>query len=414
MEQLTNAKVNEKKCATLEEAQQMAGAEVANTGAFSVPVVMFRQGRRINLSTSLPMGWVRTRLETRAAERRSPITVTQRAWNRPEIAEHSRAIASYLRDNFSKAYVIPPITLNIQNEVNLYTVDYPSEIRPGYLVIPATATLAITDGQHRRKGIITAIEEMNDEEAARFGKDAVAVMITCESDVRQIHQDFADCSKTKALPPSMLAVYDLRNPANRLVVDLAEKCDLFRGRIDSSSKTLSKKSTYLFLANQIRQLVKELLTGSYATPDIQFEQRAHELLRDDDQYQSQLVKFSEYVNHLTGMIPVWSEISKLPASGLEVSQIPDKRNKGWICLTATGLNIIGRIGHSLFKMGEGNWKHYADKLGQIDWSRSASIWQDNIVQGNRILTQQSPLKRAVEKVQLEIGWEVPQTSKATQ
>jgi hypothetical protein len=35
-------------------------------------------------------------------------------------------------------------------------------------------------------------------------------------------------------------------------------------------KTLSKKSTYLSLANQVRQLIKELLSGSYATPDPAF------------------------------------------------------------------------------------------------------------------------------------------------
>ncbi len=81
----------------------------------------------------------------------------------------------------------------------------------------------------------------------------------------------------------MLAVYDRRNPANRLVSDFERLCPLFKGRIDPTSKTLSKKSTFLFLANQLRQLVKELIAGTYALADVDFEKRAVELLGQDDQ-----------------------------------------------------------------------------------------------------------------------------------
>ncbi len=399
--------VTEKKCESLEEAQRQAGAEVANTGGFPVPVVMFRQGSRTHLTGALPMSWVRSRLEPRSASRTGSIRDTRSAWNRPEIADHSRAIANYLKENYSSNYIMPPLTLNIQQKVHLYTVDYPSDFRPGYLVIPATAKLAITDGQHRRSGIITVLDEMNEAEQAEFSRDAIAVMITCETEINQVHQDFADCSKTKALPPSLLAVYDRRNPANRLVIDLEEKCPLFTGRIDSTSKTLSKRSTFLFLANQVRQLVKELLAGSYALPDADFERRATELLSKEQQYHDVLDKYSGYINHLTQVIPVWAEVAALPPASLEASQIPGKRAEGWVCLMATGLNLIGRVGHAMFTKGEKNWKHYADKLGQINWKRDAEIWQGNIVQGTRIMTQQGPLKMAFPKVCEAIGWTKP-------
>lgn len=401
---ITGELVVEKKNETLEEAQKQAGAEAANTGAFSFPVVIFRQGTRTNVSGALPMSWVRSRLEARQASRRGSMRDTRSAWNRPENESHSKAIAKYLVENHKRSYIIPPLTLNIQQKVNLYSVDYPSEFRPGYLVIPATAKLAITDGQHRKSGIAIALDEMPEEEAAEFGSDAIAVMITCETDLDKVHQDFADCSKTKALPASLLAVYDQRNPANRLVIHLERECPLFKGRIDSTSKTLSKKSTFLFLANQLRQLVKELLAGSYALADVDFERRAVELLTKEHQYEDALQKYSEYINHLTQVIPVWNEISKLPPETLEVSQIPVKRAEGWICLTATGLNLIGRIGHTMFSRGEQNWKHYADKLAQIDWRRDAEMWQGSIIQGNKLLTQQGPLKVASEKICQAIGW----------
>lgn len=424
-EKITTQLVNVKSCPTLEEAQRLAGSEAANTGAFSIPVVVFRQGKRTVVSGALPMSWVKSRLESRSAKpakKGGSMADTQSALNRPEDPQHSENIAKYLIDNHAKSYIIPPLSLNIQHKVNLYTPDFPSEFLPGYMVIPGTAKLSITDGQHRRTGIVAALESLeqtNEHDATEFGSDAVAVMVTCETDVDQIHQDFADCSKTKPLPPSLLAVYDRRNPANRLVIDLERECPLFRGRIDSTSKTLSKKSTNLFLANQLRQLVKELLAGSYggyALGDAEFEKRALEILpaTEESLYADTMAKYSGYINYLTEVLPVWSRIAKLPTGTLQVSQIPGIREDGWICLTATGLNIIGRIGHKLISTGlmdvpkdhagtAPTWQDYTKQLANIDWKRGAAIWQGNIVQGNRLVTQQSPLKQAFKKVAAAIG-----------
>ena len=361
------------------------------------------------LTGALPISWMKSRLETRSAGRQGSIHDTRSAMNRPEIVEHTRAIAKYIRENYNKKYIMPPLTLNIQQRVHLYTVDYPGEFLPGYLVIPATAKLAITDGQHRRSALIVALDEMDNDQQAEFGQDAVAVMISCETELTQIHQDFADCSKTKPLPPSLLAVYDLRNPANRLVSGLESTCVLFKDRIDSTSKTLSKKSTYLFLANQVRQLVKELLTGSYATPDAQFERRANELLSSEGQYTAVLSCYSEYINYMTERIPVWKEIAQVKPGSLEASQIPTKREQGWVCLTATGLNLIGRTGHQLFTHRAPDWKEYADRLAALDWRKTSLFWDGNIIQGQRVMTQQGPLHRAFDKVKEEIGLAAPET-----
>ena len=202
-------------------------------------------------------------------------------------------------------------------------------------------------------------------------------------------------------------------------------CPLFKGRIDPTSKTLSKKSTFLFLANQLRQLVKELLAGTYAIADVEFEKRAQLLLGQEDQYNEAVQKFVEYINYITGFaqdpatgewksdpsiqaIPVWNEIAMLPLGTLQISQVPVKREEGWICLTATGLNMIGRFGHQLFTNAtlQQNWKHYAAKSADpqiIDWKRSAPMGQTNIVQGNKLLTQQGPVKRAYDQVAYAIG-----------
>ncbi len=156
------------------------------------------------------------------------------------------------------------------------------------------------------------------------------MMITIEDDLGQIHQDFADCSKTKALPKSQLAAYDRRNPANGLVLDLIDRCDIFKGKIDSTSKTLSVKSANLFLTNQVRQMVKELLVGDYALADIVFKFKAKELLgsSEDPRYTRELDQFIEFVTRVTAAIPVWKEIADLP-EGTPATALPISETRAW-------------------------------------------------------------------------------------
>ena len=230
-------------------------------------------------------------------------------------------------------------------------------------------------------------------------------MITIESDLAQIHQDFADASKTKALPKSQLAAYDRRNPANGIVLDLIDDCCIFQGRVDSTSKTLSKLSNKLFLTNQVRQMVKELLVGSYALADEQFEDRAITILVDakSPQYEEQRKRFGEFIDCYTEAVPVLRNIAAMDNSGFAGERVRDLRMEGWVCLMATGLVIVGRIGYLLFKHDVADWKTYVDRLGEIDWRKSGELWQGNIIRDGKVMTQQVPVRLAVQAVRNAIG-----------
>jgi len=97
-----------------------------------------------------------------------------------------------------------------------------------------------------------------------------------------------------------------------------------------------------------------------------------------------------------------------------------------VCLTASGLNIIGRIGHELIVNHQSDWKEYAKRLGKLDWLKSNPLWAD-IVQpkkdreGNvvteeftvdghterrpvmQLVTNRAPLNRAILKASAAIG-----------
>jgi DGQHR domain-containing protein len=394
-------------CKDLGEAQMLAGQEVTSTIGYPIPVVIFTQGERINLTGALPFSFIETRLEVRSAKKKASIAETTESMNRPVNQEHADAIGEYIIENRDKKYILPPMTLNVQQSTNLYVVNYPSELKTGFLVVPATAFLSITDGQHRRLGIQEALEKLPESEKIKLRTDSVAVMITCETDINQIHQDFADCSKTKPLAPSQLAVYDRRNPANRLVLDLEKNCLLFRGKVDATSKTLGMKSTSIFLTNQIRQLVKTLLVHNWQMADLDFTRKVQKMLYndiDETVYDGELKKMIGYINFLTENIPVWKEISELKP-GVTMNIIPTRRAEGWVCLSVVGLLILGTIGHELFRNQETDWKSYAKKLAEIDWRKTGDLWKENIISAGKILNQQKHIREATRLAREAIGWD---------
>jgi DNA sulfur modification protein DndB len=403
---VTSKNVTIKTFATIDEAHKAASQEAAATGGTMLPAIMFRQGQRWMLTTAFLMPLIRARLQTNHAAKKGSVEEVRAATNRPVMPDHVASVKNYLKANVGKKYILPPLTLNARQPISVYAADYGSTVVAVTIVIPASVRLEITDGGHRKNALDETVNELDEAQLEQFYGDAVSVMITIEDDLPQIHQDFADASKTKPLPKSQLAAYDRRNPANGIVLDLIDQCPIFKGRIDSTSSTLSKNSNKLFLTNQVRQMVKELLVGAYAMPDEQFEAKAKELLGSSEspEYKAELEKFVQYINKVSDSIPVLREIASVPATGVASNRISDLRAQGWVCLQATGLVVIGRIGYDLFKHQISNWTAYAERLGQIDWRKSGPLWQGNIIQqGGKLMTQQTPVKGAVTAVRNQIG-----------
>jgi DNA sulfur modification protein DndB len=397
--------VNRKQRPDLTQAAIAAREEAANTAGFTLIGVLFRQGSRQCISTAFPVRQVLASLQVNQAKKGNSVSEVLAATNRPVMSEHVTSIADYLVENVGGKYILPPMTLNLQQRISVYEPDYESDLKPVYIVVPMTAKISVTDGGHRTMAIIQTLERLAEEKRDHFEGDAVSVMITLESDTAQVHQDFADCSKTKALPPSQLAAYDRRNPANGLVLDLINDCALFKDRIDSTSKTLSKKSNHLFLTNQVRQLVKELLVGDYGLADVVFEAKAKDILgaSDSEAYVAERVRFTEFVNRVTSAIPVLKEIASTPTTGVASNKISDYREQGYVCLSATGLVMIGRIGHELFKTENPEWRSVLDRFGEINWRRSGPLWQGNVVRDGKIITLRAAVKLGVEELRKALG-----------
>ena len=154
-------------------------------------------------------------------------------------------------------------------------------------------------------------------------------------------------------------------------------------------------------------MVKTILTGDPSLQDDDFVRKAIELLheRGSDEYNAEKQRISEFINIITNTILVFAEIAPLP-EGRERDLIPERRAEGYICLTATGLLIMAKIAYELFSKMRlyPNWRDYVKKLGSdINWRKTAPIWQDNIISGGKSFSNKGPLNRAVDAVKAAIG-----------
>lgn len=405
MSEIINYKISN----DLDLAASEANKEVNQSGgARSFPVSIFRQGTRDIISTVFPVIYIVNDLKSNPTEKGSGVYDARTSMNRPLDLNHAKTTKDYIKRNYKDKYILPSMTLNIQEAVNVYTTDYKSAVKQGFMVIPYGIKLSITDGQHRRKALEDLYKELPPEEFDIIKNDGISVMITVENDLSQIHQDFADCSKTKELPKSLIAVYDKRNPANGIVIDLLNNCSLFKDKVDASSNTLSKKSTKLFLVSQVRSAIKELLFASSATGDAELEKRTIEIYTssDTENYKRDVAKYIDFINKVTESIPILTDVSLM--KGAQTTRIPELRAK-YLILNSAGLNILCRIGHDLIvsNMINEEMDKYIEGLSKIDWLKTADIWRDNIVQqgagGLKISTANSTIKEAVKKVKVEIG-----------
>jgi DNA sulfur modification protein DndB len=388
-------------------AQQAAVEDAASTGGRVFPCVVFYQGKRLMISTSVPYSFLQKHVQTESAKKgENPRGRT----NRPLITEHVRIIQNYMREN-ADHYIMPPVTLNVRTQPRVHAHGSNASIRAGYLVVDDSTLFYVTDGQHRIAAISGHDESKRhvfgiiDEDEA-FRNHGMAVQIVYEPEITLIHQDFADAAQTKPIPASLLAAYNMREPVNRVLAEIVDATFL-RGRVDETSKSLPKLSQNLFLLNQVRGLVKELLIGDYAMADPQLDRHAKERIGSKDAQHRFVQSARRALDLLASEMTPWNDVASMPSGSDAPNRIPDYRAK-YVNMTATGLVVIGRVVHEVNKQFDDPTKrdsYYRRLATEIDWRRGAEIWQNAIVQDNKVMTQRGPVRVAANRVMEQLNLE---------
>ena len=99
-------------------------------------------------------------------------------------------------------------------------------------------------------------------------------------------------------------------------------------------------------------------------------------------------------------VPLLKDVSAMTPD-LMKTRIPALRDEGWVCLSATGLNMLARLGFEMMGDNEPKRKEYIARLSMVDWKRTAPIWRGNPVSedGNRISTAHKSMRAGVEGVE---------------
>jgi DGQHR domain-containing protein len=362
--------------------------------AAPAPVILYEQGGRQFMVTSFPMVYIADRVKIDDLKKGAdPDT----HYNRPLIPEHYRAIATYLVEQ--PDYILPSITLCIEDELTVHVPKTSSSIKTGIAVLPQSISFIVTDGQHRIRGIQEAIKNSD-----RLKDDAIAVTIVNEREIEKVHQDFVDCAQTKAISPALLTAFNVRDPLARLVREIASNTLVFRDRIEKVGTTVGKNSIKVFTMNQLRAGVAELLIGNSVVGQTALRKSAAERLKDEDTTQYHQTRISEFYRKFAAYNNEWTQLV-LSAEDPAYDRIDthDLRSR-FVHFTATGLVIIGRVGHQILQQDETKQDELIRMLAELDWSRHAPLWQNNIVTaGGKVTTQNTPVTTAVLTAKLAIG-----------
>ena len=401
---------------TSEDARDRATAVAAETNREIVPVRVFDQGNRKLLCGVLPVRVLTRVLEHNASTRGTAAARALNTRNRPVAADHVRAIKAYILNAIKKQenYIIPPVTLNSTDSVEIMVPAGNYTPTTGYAVFPDEASVHITDGQHRYLAIRQAVDDLRGtSDGDNFMRVGVPFMMTVESDLNQVHQDFADAGRTKPLPSSLLAVYDTRQPANRAVMELGEQVKLLKGRIDATSSTLSLNSPFVFLVNQIRQFVKASLTGSPTVSEQSFASSAENTIAIPESYNRWVRSRVAFLDVMTEIIDDWRELAALSQpGGADAAEVLAKtkaiREQKRVSMTAAFLNALGVVSYEVLKdvtsedvdqdKLKGDLRTTLEPFRHVDWERSSDIWEGNLVSEGRIRTQTPAIKAAAGKL----------------
>ncbi|PTQ18199.1 hypothetical protein CWO33_01335 [Vibrio splendidus] len=388
MEMNTKLQIIERE--TLDSVRASAFDEASSSHKNPIQVLLFTQGDRVFASGTLQIGRALQMMKTDPVElkknEKASLDQVRSAYNRPINKDHVKSVSDYLCKNIGGKYILPSLTVNTVVPHKIFAL--PQEgVRMGYLLVDfMSPDLTVTDGQHRLNGIRDAIAflEANErfEDAERLKSDGISIMFSFEDEKDQVHQDFADCSKTKALPKSMIAVYDKRVPVNRLTMDVIDKCPIYnQGKVDTASTSLSAKSSAFALASNVRGLLKSIYTGQPSLADAAFDKMTNTDLADDSVYNEFSNTALHYLNLLIENNSTLNVISQLP-KGPERQAIPKLRQEMYIANPA-GMNLCGIfIRHLLdnHSLSNEEREEFVIALARdIPWEKSSEMWVGNII-----------------------------------
>ena len=324
----------------------------------------FRQGKRVQFTTSMPISDYLSVVKIDRAEKGYTVEQLRGASNRPKIESHQKDIKNYLKETacIGEQFIFPAFMLNYgigwddessRGRLTLLVTDEEAIAWPAIFEPPSGKQLPPTDGAHRTSSLKEMIDANKDPQGidALLG-NAVGVTIVMESSKDYAHQDFADCAKAKPISNSVRSTFDVRDIVGRFARELVQTNAFLKDAVDATSPSvnLSSNSARVWSMSAVRGYILAGIPGY----DVMSEEEKREVLED-------ITPLSNYIDACVKHVPVLHDI----AGGITPGQIRKQRG-GCVLLRGAGWGMLMHA-RAQALVHDQNPLIMAERLGKVDW-----------------------------------------------
>ncbi|MFY7802384.1 MAG: DNA sulfur modification protein DndB [Limnoraphis robusta] len=354
----------------------------------------FPQGKRQMIQINVPARDIPTLLEAKPSEDNDPDS----GKNRPVVKGHAEEIKDYIVHHAEqdKPWILGTLTANIDPE-KIQVIEL--GLGMCFVAIPLDTPLDITDGQHRWK----AIDELyRNKQIKLIGKNFFPITLVLEGNLNQCQKDFRDMAQTKELAESLLLSFGEFTGLVGIMKQLVEKVSMFRGKTEKINRTPNSKKKLIYTNKYIATAVS-----------CAFENDPDAKLEDYDVDEASQI-LADAFNQFFSECPQTQYVASKSPKDLTVDEINDFKEKS-ILGVAVGLEILARLLHLCYNENEPSFDYQKiSQLAQLDWSRSSSLWADNVItidpnpknaaKRYKMSFGSSNIKIAVNTAKAQLGW----------
>lgn len=365
-----------------------------NQYSLRVPAHRFRQGGRDVLSFALDLATLSGLLPERVEEE------LVKDANRRLTVSHAKNIQRYLLNEKSN-WVLGSLLLGIAPDAVEF-IPYmdesgqPSESFGELRILGARKhTMKIFDGQHRRRAIGDALEELENDERradqlAALRNASLPIVLYLEEDIGALRQMFVDASKTKPIESNAVTRFDERDAFNLAAMRVAESSGLFNGRVEMERTTVRRAGECLIAINQLAATLKTLDVGYNGR--VSKERNDEHMLDLDGLYDRCLAWADDFLPTAR------TEYDGLLAGEIDNSDIPKMRPTTF-AFNASVIRIFAGCYHEWAK-GASDWKPLADFIREASLLPGKSFGEGALLVDAGVVTPggTTPLPRAQEMV----------------
>lgn len=279
-------------------------------------------------------------------------------------------IKKYILNNRDN-YVFSALAASIDGDYHFIELN---EMGLGTLEVSMDAKFLINDGQHRKAAILAAIAE-----AEELGEETISVVFYEDRGLARSQQMFTDLNKHAVKTSNSIAeLYDSRDAIAVVTRSVIEKNKFLNEYTDKEKDILGKYSSCLFTLNTFYNANKRILQKKKVT----------------DYDEEFLVRFWGCV---TQNIVLWHDLVNR-----EITK-SDLREK-YVVNQSIIIQALALVGREIYTDESINMEAVCENLRNVDWSRSAKVWQGKIINDNgRIMAGEKAIVAAAEEIKTTIG-----------